>query len=350
MNKRDQVVGLMMAGLVPLGALLTLGTWFMFNKLDVASLERGAPATTTTTLPRLAARGAATSGGPDGPVGGVAAENPYVPTEPDPIPGSADSQLPGAVDSPPTTSAPRRTERRISQVAWAWAGKVSVSEAPPPGWDTMRRIGTWEQPEIPYSAAAHQGIAAMPREGYSLTGRVKTPTGWEFDSRSPFGSPFSMLVTERRGYWAEVLIPVRPNGTRGYVDTRKLFLTRQDHIVEIDLSDRTLVAWHGTRKIIETSVTIGSASRSTPTGRFYVTDRRNSTPGPSYGSHILALNGYSEKLDYFDDGVPVIALHGTDRPDLMGQAASNGCVRMPNEIVKVLYEQLPVGTMVEIRA
>ncbi|MGI9578001.1 MAG: L,D-transpeptidase [Microthrixaceae bacterium] len=203
---------------------------------------------------------------------------------------------------------------------------------------------------MPYSAAAHQGIAAMPREGYSITGRVKTPTGWQFDSKSPFGSPFSMLVTERRGYWAEVLIPVRPNGTRGYVDTRKVRLTRQDHIVQVDLSDRKLVAWQGTRKILETPVTIGSASRSTPTGRFYVTDRSNSTPGPAYGSHILALNGYSEKLDYFDGGVPVIALHGTDRPDLMGQAASNGCVRMPNEVVKVLYDWLPVGTMVEITA
>ena len=350
MNRREQVVGVMMAGLVPLSALLTLGTWFMFNRIGTAVPDRAAPTTTTTMLPRLARADAAASGGLDGLVSPVGADSDFLPAEPDRIPGSADNQVSGTVDSPPTTATPRRGDRRVSQVAWALAGKVSVSEAPPPGWATMRRIETWEQPEIPYSAAAHQGIAALPREGYSIAGRVKTPAGWEFDSKSPFGSRFTMLVTERRGYWAEVLIPVRPNGTRGYVDTRKLLVTRQDHIVEVDLSDRRLVAWHGTRKIIETPVTIGSASRSTPTGRFYVTDRRNSTPGPSYGSHILALNGYSEKLDYFDDGVPVIALHGTDRPDLIGQAASNGCVRMPNEVVRILYDQLPVGTMVEIRA
>ena len=336
-----------MAALVPLGTLLTLGTWFMVDKFDGAAADAAAPTTTPTTLPRLAGAQAATSGGFDSPIG---PDDAYLPTDPDRLPGSADNELLEPVESPPTTSPTRREDRRISQVAWASVGKVSVSESPPPGWANMRKIGTWEQPEMPYSAASHQGIAAMPREGYSLTGRVKTPTGWEFNARSPFGSPFAMLVTERRGHWAEVLIPVRPNGTRGYVDTRRLLLTRQENIVEVDLSDRKLVAWRGTRKIIETSVTIGSAARSTPTGRFYVTDRRNSTPGPSYGSHILALNGYSEKLDYFDDGVPVIALHGTDRPDLMGQAASNGCVRMPNEVIKVLYDLLPVGTMVEIRA
>lgn len=328
--------------------LLTLGTWFIVDRFDTVAAEHAAPTITTTTmLPRLVGAGAATSGGLDAP---VSPDTTYLPADPDRIPGSADNQLPGPADSPTTTSPTQRGDRRISQVAWALLGKVSVGETPPPGWDTMPRIGTWEQPEIPYSAAAHPGIAALPREGYSLTGRVKTPTGWEFDSQSPFGSRFTMLVTERRGYWAEVLIPVRPNGTRGYVDTRKLLLTTQDYFVEVDLSDRRLVAWQGTRKILETPVTIGSASRSTPTGRFYITDRRNSTPGPSYGSHILILNGYSEKLDYFDDGVPVIALHGTDRPDLMGQAASNGCVRMPNEVVKILHDRLPVGTMVEMRA
>ena len=49
-------------------------------------------------------------------------------------------------------------------------------------------------------------------------------------------------------------------------------------------------------------------------------------------------------------GVPVIALHGTSNPASVGQAASNGCVRMPNEVVSLLYDQLPLGTQVEITA
>jgi lipoprotein-anchoring transpeptidase ErfK/SrfK len=63
---------------------------------------------------------------------------------------------------------------------------------------------------------------------------------------------------------------------------------------------------------------------------------------------MLPLNSYSEQLDVFDDGVPVIAMHGTSNPASVGQAASNGCVRMPNEVVSLLYDQLPLGTQVEI--
>ena len=73
-------------------------------------------------------------------------------------------------------------------------------------------------------------------------------------------------------------------------------------------------------------------------------------PSSFYGPHILPLNGYSEQLDTFDGGVPVIALHGTSRPDLLGEAASNGCVRLPNEVIEQLNTELPLGTQVEIYA
>ncbi len=175
-----------MVGLVaPLGVLLTAGTWFMFDR---GAPERATATTTTTTtmLPRLAEAGAATPGGLDGPAG---PDNAYLPADPDRITGSADNQLFGPVDSPPTTSAPQRVDRRISQVAWAWPGKVSVSEVPPPGWATMPRIGTWQQPEMAYSATAHQRIAALPREGYALTGRVKTPRGGSSTARHRTARP-----------------------------------------------------------------------------------------------------------------------------------------------------------------
>jgi lipoprotein-anchoring transpeptidase ErfK/SrfK len=53
------------------------------------------------------------------------------------------------------------------------------------------------------------------------------------------------------------------------------------------------------------------------------------------GTHRLNLgNGY--------------ALHGTDRPDSIGQAVSHGCIRLRNEDVQRLYEEVPVGTPVYI--
>jgi lipoprotein-anchoring transpeptidase ErfK/SrfK len=67
-----------------------------------------------------------------------------------------------------------------------------------------------------------------------------------------------------------------------------------------------------------------------------------------YGSWVLATNGYSESLDTFNDGLPVIAFHGTNQPELVGTKASNGCVRMTNEVVSKLADALPAGTPIDI--
>lgn len=43
-----------------------------------------------------------------------------------------------------------------------------------------------------------------------------------------------------------------------------------------------------------------------------------------------------------------IAIHGTDRPELLGQDVSHGCIRVSNEDVRRLYHELEVGTPVVI--
>lgn len=41
-------------------------------------------------------------------------------------------------------------------------------------------------------------------------------------------------------------------------------------------------------------------------------------------------------------------IHGTDKPETIGRAASHGCVRLRNEDIEKLYEMVPVGTPVFI--
>ena len=43
-----------------------------------------------------------------------------------------------------------------------------------------------------------------------------------------------------------------------------------------------------------------------------------------------------------------IAVHGTNRPELLGQDVSHGCIRMSNEAVRYLYHQVEIGTPVFI--
>ncbi|MEY8840393.1 L,D-transpeptidase, partial [Cribrihabitans sp. XS_ASV171] len=41
-------------------------------------------------------------------------------------------------------------------------------------------------------------------------------------------------------------------------------------------------------------------------------------------------------------------IHGTTQPETIGQAVSNGCIRMLNEHVIDLYERVPIGTKVTV--
>ncbi|HEX8692535.1 MAG TPA: L,D-transpeptidase [Longimicrobium sp.] len=43
-----------------------------------------------------------------------------------------------------------------------------------------------------------------------------------------------------------------------------------------------------------------------------------------------------------------IALHGTNKPELLGQDVSHGCIRMTNEAARQLYHDVEVGTPVFI--
>ena len=101
--------------------------------------------------------------------------------------------------------------------------------------------------------------------------------------------------------------------------------------------------------IAATKVVVGAADTPTPTGRLYVTDDEEKYSGSAYGPWILPLSGYSQVMDEFSGGVPVIAMHGTNRPELIGTAASNGCIRMPDAVIEQLHASLPFGTPVDIR-
>lgn len=54
-------------------------------------------------------------------------------------------------------------------------------------------------------------------------------------------------------------------------------------------------------------------------------------------------------LYLFQNGVDTyFRIHGTTQPETIGQAASNGCIRMLNEHVKDLYTRVPLGTVVTV--
>ena len=260
----------------------------------------------------------------------------------------------------PTTSAAAgtaptavRVDPNVTTVATAKVAAVDVSENPPADLvaDPAATAAGAELRSLtaPYSAE-RPGAATIPAIGAPVRGRIRTTSGWSFDNPTPFGGQLTFVVTENHGAWLRVLMPVRPNGTQGWIRSSDVSLSTVTTRIEVTLGDRRLRAWDGVTLVADTHVVIGSADRPTPLGRLYVTDAEKKYRGSAYGPWVLALSGYSQQLDSFSGGVPVIALHGTNRPSLIGTAASNGCIRMPDDVIDLLHSRIPYGTPVDIRA
>ena len=228
-----------------------------------------------------------------------------------------------------------------STIAAAKARTITVLENDPTGSTTST---TTPAPSAPTST-----LPAIPRSSLNSAGVKKVDTGFEYSNPTYFRNPLVFHVIEKQGDWLKVLIPVRPNHTAGWVKASEVTLSTTEFRIQLDLSRFHLTVFKGAEVFLETGVVIGRDSTPTPLGRFYLLEKiKQKDPNGIYGTWILATNGYSETLDSFNGGLPVIALHGTNQPELIGTQASNGCVRMPNDIADRLAEAIPAGTPIDI--
>jgi lipoprotein-anchoring transpeptidase ErfK/SrfK len=153
-----------------------------------------------------------------------------------------------------------------------------------------------------------------------------------------------------RPTWYRVQLPLRPNGTTGWVRARALALARVRTRILVDLSERRLTFYRRGRVRLRLPVAIGSRATPTPRGFYYVNQRLVplDTSGP-YGPAALGISAFSPVLLHWAQGGP-IAVHGTDEPDSIGHARSSGCIRVRNAMMKRLFAATPAGTPVLIRA
>jgi hypothetical protein len=148
--------------------------------------------------------------------------------------------------------------------------------------------------------------------------------------------------------WYRVLVPMKPNGSTGYVRARSVNLRLVRSRIVVDLSARKLAVYVRGRAAFTTTTAIGAAATPTPIGRFYVNQRFRDNPNGPYGWAAIGISAFSEVLTGWPQGGPV-AIHGTNRPSLLGLQVSNGCIRVSNEAVRRIWRLAPPGTPVSIR-
>lgn len=109
--------------------------------------------------------------------------------------------------------------------------------------------------------------------------------------------------------------------------------------IEVNLSLRRLKLFN--RKSVQGvfPVAIGKQATPTPLGHYHIT-RKIINPGGILGSRWMELSIPSHDGPY--------GIHGTTHPWSIGNAVSNGCIRMHNHDAETVFSQISIGTPVII--
>lgn len=220
----------------------------------------------------------------------------------------------------------------------AAATDVGARSLPP------KAIGPVREPEPGFLGAQ----AVMPEVALY---REATDTGpmWSLPNPTHEQMTLAFAVIDRRGSRLQVRLPIRPNGSTAWIDASQVSTYVVPNHIVVDVSDRMLRAYHGDELLMQAAVAVGAPATPTPLGDFYV-DISLANPGGSYGVWMLSVAGFSDVLTDFGGGIGQIAIHGWSDESVIGQAVSNGCIRMPNGVIERLAPLAPVGTPVTVRA
>jgi lipoprotein-anchoring transpeptidase ErfK/SrfK len=147
--------------------------------------------------------------------------------------------------------------------------------------------------------------------------------------------------------WYRVSIPMRPNGTYGWVPAKTVSLKPTHSQIVVNIKSRTIDLyrfgkhkWHG-------RVAVGAPGRETPVGRYFVAARFVPYHDPFLGVFAVETSAYSKLTEWPGGGV--VGIHGTSEPQLLGQAVSHGCVRVANVTAEHLKSLAPLGTPIWIK-
>jgi lipoprotein-anchoring transpeptidase ErfK/SrfK len=140
--------------------------------------------------------------------------------------------------------------------------------------------------------------------------------------------------------WLNVLLPIRPNGTDGWVRRSDVTLTANQFRIEVHLQNHVINVFDGNHRVLHAPIGVGTGETPTPGGAFFIRSLIASTD-PVYGTFAFGLSGFSEVHESFNGGPGDIGIHGTNDPGAVGTDVSNGCIRLTNDKVEQLAGLLP---------
>ncbi|PRY02398.1 L,D-transpeptidase [Allonocardiopsis opalescens] len=196
---------------------------------------------------------------------------------------------------------------------------------------------------------AQEQIATVVGDGIEIRDEPDGEVVETLASPNDLGADRAFLVERDEGEWLEVLLPVRPNGSTGWIRRDEVELTTTSLRLEVDMGDFAFAVFDGEQELRSGRIGIGVEDTPTPPGRYYFTELlQPPAPDGPYGAYAFGLSGFSPTLETFAGGPGQLAVHGTDDEAALGTQVSHGCVRVSNADITWMAENLPIGTPVEI--
>jgi hypothetical protein len=170
--------------------------------------------------------------------------------------------------------------------------------------------------------------------------------GWLTHETEHTGVQAWYLVLDAKQVGTRCFFKVRLPGTAshngGWVDRDLVIAQRLRWQIEIDLSDRRVRMYRGTRMVLNRRVVIGARRTPTPVTRrnqpFAMYDAKRGAASDFTGTWQLATTAHSPS----DPDLGRIGIHGRGGASLqsaLGSAASHGCVRAQNSTVDAIVRK-----------
>jgi lipoprotein-anchoring transpeptidase ErfK/SrfK len=122
----------------------------------------------------------------------------------------------------------------------------------------------------------------------------------------------------------------------------------------VDLSDRQVYLYDGDKLSARYAIAVAQPGWETPVGVFQVVQMQLNPIWRHPVTKEIVPSGDrnplgSRWIGFWVNGEHQIGFHGTNQPDLIGQAVSHGCIRMRNTDIEQLYAQIRLNTPVTVR-
>jgi lipoprotein-anchoring transpeptidase ErfK/SrfK len=147
--------------------------------------------------------------------------------------------------------------------------------------------------------------------------------------------------------WYRISIPMRPNGSFGWIPAKTVSLKPTHSEIVINLKRRVVDIYRFGKRKWHGLVAIGAPGRETPVGHYFVASRFVPYHDTFLGVFAEETSAYSKLTEWPGGGV--VGIHGTSLPQLLGKAVSHGCVRVSNVTARHLRSLAPLGTPIWIK-